>query len=491
MNAMPDQNQLHGQVIEGYRVLEALGQGGFGRVFAAEAPGGRPVVLKFVPRNPAAERELLFEGLEGENVLPIEHAMTTEREFVLVMPRAERSLAEALSEVGGRFAEPQAVSVLVDVASALASLDGRVVHRDLKPENVLFWNGRWYLADFGIARYAEAATAAETFKMAGSGPYVAPERWRMQRATIKSDVYSLGVMAFQMLEGYLPFSGDLSAAHQTAAPPAMTTGSMAYQGLVLDCLEKVPDARPSPARVLTRLNALQVKPQGAFAALQAAGLEVARNNAAATSAASQVQAEEERRRAMTEAATRSLTRIANELREGVQTFAPSASISTDRQLLEVRLGNGTLRITRPQGIRNPKARVLYGTLPFTVMAYASISVMTSQVQRGYRGREHSLWYADLERENEFRWYELAFHVMWGQSTEIAPFSLTPNDDDAVGAILPMMHTHQVARTPVAIDQGDHEAFLDQWVGWLAAAASGGLHYPGTLPEGTVNNNWRR
>jgi len=192
---MLDKIPPQGQVIEGYQVLEPLGQGGFGRVHAAEAPDGRPVVMKFVPRSLGAERELLFEGLEGVNVLPVERALTTERDFVLVMPRAERSLAQALTEAGGKFAESQAVSVLVDVASALASLDGRVVHRDLKPENVLFWNGRWCLADFGIARYAEAATAAETFKLAGSMPYVAPERWRMQRATIKSDVYSLGVMA--------------------------------------------------------------------------------------------------------------------------------------------------------------------------------------------------------------------------------------------------------------------------------------------------------
>jgi len=271
----------------------------------------------------------------------------------------------------------------------------------------------------------------------------------------------------------------------------MTTGSAAYQGLVIECLEKVPEARPTPARVLTRLEALQVKPQGAFMALQAAGLQVARDNAAATAAASQAQTEEDRRRAMTEAATRSLTRIADELRQAVQTFAPTAAVSTDRQLLEVRLGAGTLRMSRPQGVRNPKASSRYGVLPFTVVAHASIAVVNAQAQRGYRGREHSLWYVDLECENEFRWYELAFHDIRRQSPEIVPFALAPNVEDAVGAILPMMHTHQVARTPVAIDQGAHESFLERWAGWLAAAASGGLHHPSSLPEENVSINWRR
>lgn len=252
-------------MIEGYTVLELLGAGGFGRVHAALSPEGRQVVLKFVPKAPQAQRELLFEGLKGENVLPIERTLETDQEYVLVMPRAEGSLKEALDNAGGQFTESKALEVLQNIAAALASLDGQVVHRDLKPENVLFWQGHWCLADFGIARYAEATIADITFKLSGTLPYLAPERFRLDRATIKSDVYSLGIMAFEMVEGRVPFIGDFQQAHLHTAVPPMTVGSPAYQQLVLDCLTKAPEARPAPARILTRLVAMENRPAGSAA----------------------------------------------------------------------------------------------------------------------------------------------------------------------------------------------------------------------------------
>lgn len=492
---MEDETQLVGKVIEGYAVLEPLGSGGFGRVHAALSPEGRQVVLKFVPKSAGAQRELLFEGLSGKNIIPIKRTLETDRDYVLVMPRAERSLQTALNDAGGRFSEPVAVQVLKDVTTALVSLDGRVVHRDLKPDNVLFWEGRWCLADFGIARYAEVATADVTFKLAGTLPYLAPERFRLERATIKSDVYSLGVMAYEMVEGQQPFMGrfphDFQQAHLHAAPPAMTAGSPAYQQLVVNCLEKAPEARPTPERILVRLNAMQNKLAGGLAALQEVSLEVARSAARASAEASRDQSEAERRRSLVQAAAASLSQLARELRETIETHAPGANVNTADALLEVRLGRGILHLTRPEEVRTPKAVVTYGRLSFTVVAEATISVINNPPLLGYRGRQHSLWYGDLEREGEFRWYELAFHVMWGDSTPFVPLALSSTHGDAVGALLPVMHTYQVARTPEPIDQGEHDAFVERWAGWLARSAGGGLHHPNVMPEHRVQEVWRR
>ena len=115
--------------------------------------------------------------------------------WVLVMPRADRSLRDELTGAGGRVSLDGTVAVLRDVAAALADMDGRVVHCDLKPENILLLHGACCLADFGISRYAEASTASDTRKFAMSPPYAAPERWRAERATIATDVYALGVIA--------------------------------------------------------------------------------------------------------------------------------------------------------------------------------------------------------------------------------------------------------------------------------------------------------
>ena len=146
--------------------------GGFGEVYAATSPDCASAVAKMVPKAPGAQRELLFADLgDARNVVPIIDSGETKDSWVLVMPRAEKSLRQHLDDAAGPLGVPDAVEVLSDVALALADLDGRVVHRDLKPENVLLLGGNWCLADFGISRYAEATTAPDTRKHAMSWPY--------------------------------------------------------------------------------------------------------------------------------------------------------------------------------------------------------------------------------------------------------------------------------------------------------------------------------
>jgi serine/threonine protein kinase len=112
-------------------------------------------------------------------VVPIIDSGETADEWVLVMPRAERSLRQHLDSRGDKRLEvKEAVSILTNLAVALTDLDGKVVHRDLKPENLLLLDGTWCLADFGISRYAEATTAPDTQKFALSPPYAALLHWR-------------------------------------------------------------------------------------------------------------------------------------------------------------------------------------------------------------------------------------------------------------------------------------------------------------------------
>ncbi|MGW1503360.1 protein kinase domain-containing protein [Streptomyces mirabilis] len=148
------------------------------------------------------------------------------------MPRAEKSLRDHLQE-HGQLLLNEAVAVLSNVAEALADRkDRQIVHRDLKPENILLLGGRWCLADFGSARYAEATTAKRTFKLAGTLAYMAPERWNNQRATSASDIYALGILTYELLERTPPFTGPykhdhhdqhlrgaLPAPHHRSAPP--------------------------------------------------------------------------------------------------------------------------------------------------------------------------------------------------------------------------------------------------------------------------------
>ena len=104
--------------------------GGFGQVFEAEADDGSAAAIKLVPKEPGASRELLFEELSGlPNIIPILNSGEWEDYYVLVMPRAEKSLREHLNDSGGKLDLDEAVTVLVDAAVALSSLDGEVVPR--------------------------------------------------------------------------------------------------------------------------------------------------------------------------------------------------------------------------------------------------------------------------------------------------------------------------------------------------------------------------
>ena len=152
-----------------------LGAGGFAKVFSAQSKGGEPAVVKLIPKTPGAQRELLFEDLDGvPNVVPIIDRGEWDDYWVLVMLKADMSLRDYLAAMGGRLTVDDTVSVLIDIVKALVAIEGRVVHRDIKPENILRLDDRWCLADFGIARYAEATTAPDTMKHAKS-PLMRPQ----------------------------------------------------------------------------------------------------------------------------------------------------------------------------------------------------------------------------------------------------------------------------------------------------------------------------
>ncbi len=256
-----------------------VGSGGFGIVVEATSEGMGQCVAKFVPKDPGAGREMLFVDLDGvRNVVPVIDSGETDNNWILVMPRAERSLRDRLE--AGDMHEEEAVAVMKDVTDALEDLTGQVVHRDIKPENTLLLGGHWCLADFGISRYAEATTATETRKHALTAAYAAPERWRAERATAATDVYSLGVMSYEMLRGTRPFTGsreELREGHLHRAAPTIDGVAPMLSALVAECMAKPPGARPSAKAIAQRLAAFAVpvggETRGGLARLGESNLE--------------------------------------------------------------------------------------------------------------------------------------------------------------------------------------------------------------------------
>lgn len=486
------------QLSQKWTVGRKIDSGGFGQVYLASNSEITDAVAKFVPMAPGTDRELLFVALDdARNVVPIIDSGEHEAFWVLVMPRAERSLEAHLNEGGGPLPQGEALAVLADIADALIDLDGRVVHRDLKPANVLLLNGHWCLADFGISRYAEASTAPDTQKFALSPPYAAPERWRAERATSAADVYALGAIGYELLSGQRPFPGpsteDFREQHLHETPTTLTGVSTALATLIDECLFKAPDTRPSPANFRARLDRLRFAPTtGGLAALQAANQAEVQRRATEEQQRSVAMTEAEQRAARRASAEVTLERISIALLDGIESAAPSATIQ--RAPVgggwSVELAQATLQFSG-MGAHVPSWSTFY-TPPFDIAAVANLSLRIPRNRYGYEGRSHSLWFGDIRAASEYGWFETAFMMspLMGQHSAQAPFALDPGDQ-AGRALWPGMAEFQVAWPVTRLEPDDLEDFISRWGGWLAQAASGTLNIPGTMPERDPNGTWRR
>ena len=216
--------RLQDGVGSGYRLGDLLGRGGMGIVFQArELSLDRDVALKvlaFDPiLNPVAferfEREArLAARLDHPNIVPIFSVGQGNGIAFYTMRMVRGGSVESLVTGGKALEFGQAVSILRDVASALDYAHGQgVVHRDIKPANVLLGeSGHAMVADFGIARAfsgpSSGATSATGTGVVGSPAYMSPEQWRGEKVDGRADQYALGVLAFELLAGVRPFTGD-------------------------------------------------------------------------------------------------------------------------------------------------------------------------------------------------------------------------------------------------------------------------------------------
>jgi serine/threonine protein kinase len=469
---------------------------GFGKVYEATADDGETAVAKLVPKEPGAERELLFEELSGvPNIVPIIDTGETKNELVLVMPRAERSLRREIDARSRKLTLDEALPILIDIATALAAIDGRVVHRDLKPENVLFLDGHWCLADFGIARYAEASTAPDTKKWAKSPQYAAPERWREERATSASDVYSLGIMAWEMLMGDLPFSGpdwpEFREQHLHGKPPEVTGVPAAVASLVDECLFKPPGARPTPKNFLARLERANTPSSPAVARLQEVGQKIVVEQSKELASASAATTEKQRRAELFTAAEESLKTISDQLRQAI---LDAVSATPDPRSTHtgwaLRLGDATIGMDQVN-------RVSMGNFglwqpAFDLIADTGIAVNIPPGLDQFHGRAHSLWYGDIQEKGVYRWFETAFMVspLLPRRATHVPAGMDPGEESGA-AIRPGMNSWQLARPFVPIDQGETTAFIERWLDWLAQGAAGTLRMPSSMPEMPAEGTWRR
>ena len=256
------------RIADRYELLEPVGSGGMATVWRArDLRLGRTVAVKLL-RPQYAEDDRFVERFESEarhaaslahpNIAPIHDTGVDGDERYIVMEFVDgASLAEVLAE-HGRLPPFEAVSLVAAAARGLAVAHRRgIVHRDVKPGNLLLGrDGRLRVVDFGIARALTTARVTATGLVLGSVPYLSPEQTRGEEATASSDLFSLGVVLYELLTGRLPWSSDTPAAtalarlSETAPPPSTIVADLppgldaiVARALAADPADRYPSAR--------------------------------------------------------------------------------------------------------------------------------------------------------------------------------------------------------------------------------------------------------
>ncbi|MET0753520.1 MAG: protein kinase, partial [Pyrinomonadaceae bacterium] len=250
-----------GQQIGSYVLVQRIGRGGFGEVWLAERRA-KFVTTKVAVKLPLDEQidaetikqeATLWEQASGHpNVLPIIDADEYDGQIVIVSEYApDGSLEQFLKNSGGAIRPEKAIELTIGILSGLEFLHSRqIIHRDLKPANILLQGDTPRLADFGISRAMR--TTSMSINVAGTPAYMSPEAFDGKR-NAQTDIWSVGVILYQMLAGRLPFSqnsqGELLAAiimREPEPPPATTPPAL--RQILAKALAKQPVARYKSAR---------------------------------------------------------------------------------------------------------------------------------------------------------------------------------------------------------------------------------------------------
>ena len=279
---MTELDLVREQLKDEYEILEELGRGGMAIVFKArEKQLERDVAIKVLPFSLAFDKEFVerFQReartsakLEHPGIIPIYRVGRSGRVIYFVMKFLRGKPLSAVLAARGTLPPGEIRQILIQVTRALAyAHKSGIVHRDIKPDNIMFdEHGQAVVTDFGIAKAASGGKLTGTGMSIGTPHYMSPEQARAQALDGRSDVYSLGVVAYQSLTGRVPFDGEDSFSigykhimEEIPTPPLETYDQRTLFEVIKKMMAKAPDERFQSADELAQA----LEAGGGFAAV--------------------------------------------------------------------------------------------------------------------------------------------------------------------------------------------------------------------------------
>ena len=266
-----------------YEIVGKVGAGGMSDVYKAKDHIlGRFVAIKVLKQEFSEDRNFVAKfrseaqsaaGLEHPNIVNIYDVGSEEGLYYIVMEYVEGITLKTYIEKKGQLSFKEAISIAIQVARGIESAHNKnIIHRDIKPQNIIIsTEGKVKVTDFGIARAASSNTISSD--VMGSVHYASPEQARNGFVDNRSDIYSLGIVMYEMVTGRVPFDGDTTVAvaiqhlQEEMVIPSVYASNLpiSLEKIILKCAQKNPDRRyQSIEELLTDLRKSLLNPNEDF-----------------------------------------------------------------------------------------------------------------------------------------------------------------------------------------------------------------------------------
>ena len=253
-----------------YEIIKLIGEGGMANVYLAyDTILERNVAVKVLRGDLADDdkfvrrfqREALSaSSLNHQNIVEMYDVGEDNGNFYIVMEYIDGKTLKQLIKKRGHLTTSEAVDIMIQLTDGLASAhDSYIIHRDIKPQNIMILeDGLVKITDFGIAMAINAADLTQTNSVMGSVHYLPPEQAAGKGSTIKSDIYSLGILFYEMLAGTMPFRGEtaveIALKHIKDPMPSIRKINnkvpQSVENIILKCTAKNPKNRYNNVREL-------------------------------------------------------------------------------------------------------------------------------------------------------------------------------------------------------------------------------------------------